>query len=41
MVWGCFAASGPLGRLHVVQGMMSATKYCNVLEKVIKRGQQP
>jgi len=30
---GCFAAGGP-DRLHVVEGMMSATKYCYVLEKV-------
>jgi len=34
MVWGCFAASGP-DRLHVVEGMMSATKYCYVFEKVM------
>jgi len=34
MVWGSFAASGP-DRLHVVEGMMSATKYCYVLEKVM------
>jgi len=34
MVWGCFAASGP-DRLHVVEGMMSATKYCYVLKKVM------
>jgi len=35
MVWGCFAAiSGP-GQLHVVEGMMSATKYYDVLEKVM------
>jgi len=34
MVWGCLAASGSDG-LHVVEGMMSATKHCDVLEKVM------
>jgi len=33
-VLGCFAASGP-DELHVVESMMSATKYCDVLEKVM------
>jgi len=33
MEWGCFAASGP-DRLHVVEGMESTIKYCDVLEKV-------
>jgi len=33
MIWGCFAASGPDG-LYVAEGLMSATKYRDVLEKV-------
>ena len=32
-MWGCFAASSP-GRLHIVEGMMNASKYCDVVEKV-------
>lgn len=31
MVWGCMAASG-IGRLHICEGMMNATKYKDVLQ---------
>ncbi len=31
MVWGCMAASG-VGRLHIVDGMVNATKYIKILE---------
>lgn len=32
MVWGCMAASG-VGRLHIVDGMVNATKYMGILQK--------
>lgn len=32
MVWGCMAASG-VGRLHIVDGMVNATKYIGILQK--------
>lgn len=32
MVWGCMAASG-VGRLHIVDGMINATKYIDILQK--------
>lgn len=35
MVWGCMTASG-VGRLHLVQGMMNAKQYIEVLEKKMK-----
>ena len=32
MVWGCMAASG-VGRLHIVEGTVNASKYIGILEK--------
>jgi transposase len=32
MVWGCMAASG-VGRLHIVEGMVNAAKYIDILQK--------
>jgi len=32
MVWGCMAASG-VGRLHIVDGMVNAKKYVEILNK--------
>jgi len=34
MVWGCMSASG-VGRLHVVQGMVNAAKYVEIMQKVM------
>ena len=31
MIWGCMASNG-IGRLHICEGMMNATKYAAVLE---------
>ena len=31
MLWGCMAASG-VGRMHIVDGMVNATKYIKILE---------
>lgn len=32
MVWGCLTEFGP-GRLHRIEGIMNATKYCEILEE--------
>ena len=39
MVWGCMAATG-VGRLEVVEGMMNAAKYREMLERKLVRSAQ-